>query len=90
MAFQEYPGALFYLCYDCLLCLQVPNRYEASLADVYKRQVVDSLIALDGGGQAGGDQQGAQGTGGEQEREGASKHDHVLSDGGTQSAFRVG
>lgn len=36
VAFQEYPGALFYLCYDCLLCLQVPNRYEASLATLWR------------------------------------------------------
>lgn len=33
---QEYPGSLFYLCYDCLLFLQVPNRYEASLAVLWR------------------------------------------------------
>ena len=36
VACQEYPGALFYLCYDCLLCLQVPNRYEASLTTLWR------------------------------------------------------
>ena len=33
---QEYPGALFYLIYDGLLCLQVPNRYEASLTTLWR------------------------------------------------------
>lgn len=36
VAWQEYPGALFYLCYDSLLCLQVPNRYEASLPVLWR------------------------------------------------------
>lgn len=36
VVWKEYPGALFYLCYDCLLCLQVPNRYEASLATLWR------------------------------------------------------
>ena len=36
VAWKEYPGALFYLCYDWLLCLQVPNRYEASLSVLWR------------------------------------------------------
>ena len=45
VAWQEYPGALFYLCYDSLLCLQVPNRYEASLPVLWRSFWVCDMIS---------------------------------------------
>lgn len=45
VAWQEYPGALFYLCYDSLLCLQVPNRYEASLPVLWRSFWVCDMLS---------------------------------------------
>ena len=45
VAWKEYPGALFYLCYDCLLCLQVPNRYEASLSTLWRSFWVCDMLS---------------------------------------------
>ncbi len=44
-------------------------------------EVVNGLITLDGGGQAGGDQQGTEKEDGKQPGKGASQHDNVLSKG---------
>ena len=53
-------------------------------------KMINGLIALNGGGQTAWNQQSAQGAGGKQEGEGASKHGHFLSDGGAHRAPRDG
>lgn len=45
VAWKEYPGALFYLCYDSLLCLQVSNRYEASLTVLWRSFWVCDMLS---------------------------------------------
>ena len=41
----EYPGGLFYLIYDCLLCVQVRDRRSASLLRLWSSFAVSDFIA---------------------------------------------